>query len=227
MKVKDFVFKGLKHVAFGIVLTMSTVFYVGMAEAAPVFSSTGGSFMIRDDVTGTQGNRIRVGPSTVDINALGFEDLGGDGFVIAHQVGLWDAGGTLLRSGTLSAGAADPLVDIWRYVEIPTITLQANTLYYIGVSLVTASGDGWTDGIGSAAFDLNPAFTESFAFNSLGGFAFPGNYAGGDPLRWAMANATLLNFSTQADQLVEPGTLALFGVSLVIIGLRRRRVQTI
>lgn len=76
---------------------------------------------------------------TFSVTGLGVFDEGGDGFVAAHQVGLWDASGTLLRSTILGAGTSGTLTDGFRYGSITPATLGVGT-YQIG-ALFTDGGD--------------------------------------------------------------------------------------
>ena len=50
----------------------------------------------------------------ISVTALGVFDDSQDGLVDRHPIGIWDSGGTLLASTTVSSGTADPLVDQFR-----------------------------------------------------------------------------------------------------------------
>jgi len=56
-----------------------------------------------------------------------------DGFNSAHPVGLWRlSDATLLTSGTIPAGTDATLIDRFRYVEVPEVTLDPGDNYVIG-----------------------------------------------------------------------------------------------
>ena len=58
-------------------------------------------------------------------------DLDPDGFAIAHDIGLFEASGALLTSGTLSQGIVDPLIDGFRYVAVPSVSLVPDKQYVV------------------------------------------------------------------------------------------------
>ena len=43
--------------------------------------------------------------SSLDVDGLGFFDFESNGLLAPHQVGLWDSGGTLLASATVTSGS--------------------------------------------------------------------------------------------------------------------------
>ncbi|MCX6925862.1 MAG: hypothetical protein NT154_22045, partial [Verrucomicrobia bacterium] len=95
------------------------------------------SLSARADGPYTIGNSITVGNQALVVDKLGAMDttstgLGTDGFVAGSvQVGIWNAGGILLASATVTS--ADPLDGSYRYHALPApITLAANTTYLIG-----------------------------------------------------------------------------------------------
>src|SRR5262245_15720714 len=63
--------------------------------------------------------------SPVTVTGLGFWDQGGNGLVASHQVGIWTDGGTLVASGTVAAGTADPLDNGFRVATIAPVALSA------------------------------------------------------------------------------------------------------
>jgi hypothetical protein len=54
-----------------------------------------------------------------------------DGFTVPHSVGLFRTDGTLLTSGTLSAGTGDLLVNGFRYVPVPPVSLVPGEHYAV------------------------------------------------------------------------------------------------
>jgi hypothetical protein len=93
------------------------------------------------------------------INALGFWDQTGTGLAANHIVALYGYSGSgssynLLTSVTVQAGTVDPLIDGYRWVSIPTLSLpdngQGGNYYAIFAS---QGGDNWTTMSGQT---LNP-----------------------------------------------------------------------
>ena len=80
------------------------------------------------------GEKFVVGATDITVDALGFIDVGRDGFVnLGHDVGIYKESGTLLTSTTVLG--TDPLVSDFRYHGISPITLFAGQAYrVIGVN---------------------------------------------------------------------------------------------
>ena len=86
------------------------------------------------------------------VYSLGFADLPsadvpsvGDGLEQPRFVGLWDSNGVLLASVTVPAGTAAPLIDRFRYQDLPTpITLAAGHTYILGAYFDRESDDHYT-----------------------------------------------------------------------------------
>ena len=98
----------------------------------------------------------------MEVTHLGLYDQFSNGFVIDHPIGLWDEDGNLLTSGMLSAGAGDPLIENFRYVDITDneggqgVTLVPGMMYTIGFySEIPAQGDGMV--IFDGFHEINPA----------------------------------------------------------------------
>jgi hypothetical protein len=61
----------------------------------------------------------------VQINELGYYDVGGDGLKGEHSVGIFSLdNGQLLTSSVISAGTSDPLFDGFRYTSITPFLLK-------------------------------------------------------------------------------------------------------
>lgn len=81
-----------------------------------------------------------------EVNCLGYYDNNGDGLVNSHTVSLWDAsaGNTLLASVEIPAGTAAPLVNGFRWVQLPAIVnLTYNNWYVIDAQVDKV--DTWGD----------------------------------------------------------------------------------
>lgn len=179
----------------------------------------------RDNFTGTVGFGFTLDADS-KINALGYQDAGGDGLVLDHQVGLWRlSDGALLASVVVPAGSTALLDDDWRYVEIGSeIALVTGETYVVGAEVFSNSGDGWTDVNGDAAdfmlaaglLDVNP--TNLFFRNAFG--PIPNSDGGATDLRWAPGNAA---FISTPSVVPEPTTGLLLVAGLSAIVSRRRR----
>src|SRR6266481_3928821 len=103
-----------------------------------------------------------VGGTTID--ALGFWDATGTGLLVAHTVSIFrydnvfnPSGYDLVATATIPAGTVAPLINGYRWVGIPTLTLPNNGQgggYY--AILATQDQDTWANSIGSAPY-LNPS----------------------------------------------------------------------
>ncbi len=80
--------------------------------------------------------------SAISVIGLGAYDHLGDGLNVEHAVGLWDARGNLLASATVPAGSGASMINNFRFVSIPTVTLNANDLYYVG-AVYGYDNDAW------------------------------------------------------------------------------------
>ena len=79
----------------------------------------------------------------VSVTALGYYDEDKDGFWTDHEVGIFDASGTLLVSSVLNMGTGSSLDGHYRYRAISSTTLAGNSSYIIAA---TDTG-GLLDGI--------------------------------------------------------------------------------
>jgi hypothetical protein len=100
-------------------------------------------------------------PSGATINALGFWDASGAGLLAAHTVSIFHyngAGYTLLATATVPAGSVAPLINNYRWVGIPTLTLTDHStgggFYAI---LATQQQDTWANTPFAAGQYMNPA----------------------------------------------------------------------
>ncbi len=87
------------------------------------------------------------------VNWLGYADPTGNGLVDSHLVTLWDNSTQgIIASATVPAGTAAPLIDGYRWVQLPsTVQLNYGSYYVIGAQ--TDGVDNWGDFISNPAPD--------------------------------------------------------------------------
>jgi len=161
----------------------------------------------------------------VTLQQLGFYDRFGDGLSDAHAIGLWSAGGALLRNVTIFDGTGDPsngelAASNFRYRDVTPLLLTAGSTYFLGATY--ASGRDAFDFVTPAATSSISQITVIGGVQQSGGFAFPGR---------PIANGTMVvgpNFRIAGDAVApvpEPAAWALmilgFGGAGMV--LRRRR----
>lgn len=139
---------------------------------------------------------------------LGLFDLGDDGLIHEHPIGVFDLHANLLTSGTMPAGTGAPLLDHFRYIDVENLALSMEETYVVsfysaqdsGDFLITSPDDLW----------VNPAV------NLIQGrwswdyyFTFPSNPTS--------AHRIGPNFQF----IPEPGTLALLALGALVVARRR------
>ena len=151
----------------------------------------------------------------IEVTDLGMFDDSQDGLVDSHQVGIWDSGGALVASGTVSRGTAEPLVNQFRYASIGAVTLGIAT-YQIGALFLTGN-----DALIVPGFATNFAAAPEITFNQSM-FAAGGTLA--DPTNSGFASAGYFgpNFLYDVQSVPEPASLLLVGIGLVGMRLLRR-----
>jgi hypothetical protein len=87
------------------------------------------------------------------VNWLGYYDANGDGLANSHVVTLWDnSTQNVIASATVPAGTAAPLINGYRWVQLPsTVNLNYGSYYVIGAQ--TDGVDLWGDFISNNAPD--------------------------------------------------------------------------
>jgi hypothetical protein len=123
-----------------------------------------------------------------DINGGGFP---GDGFLEAHEIGIWSVAGSsysLLSSATIPAGGAAPLADGFRYVEVAPVDLTPGLSYVIAARYPSTNlqrRDWLTGRINNPSFVLSLNSSLEFGGRRSGGLfsptlVFPTTYQPGE-----------------------------------------------
>lgn len=206
----------------GAIINLIALSSASAATITPFVARSGGNN--RNDVYPQAGFGFAADASgTAQINQLGFYDDGGDGLLVAHDVGLYHYTGvfTLIAKATIPAGTGALLQDGYRWVSIPTVTLTDGTQGGDYYELIASQGpDVWWDGGGTTIvnpFGNFPPGPPGDGFNvgspmpavggtsslSLGGPSFGGPNMG---------------FATP-----EPSSLVLLAFGLALFGLRNIR----
>jgi hypothetical protein len=216
VNIGDCVLKGkimrLRSVALFVVLGLALAVSPAFGD---VFAST------FDNLTGqslgngpfTLGWRFTIN-TPITVNWLDLFDDSQDGLAVSHGIGIWDAGGTLLVSGTVAGGTADPLHNQFRAVAV-TPTLLAAGDYRIGAVFLDGSDNNLFPGYATNfATASQIAFVEN-AFVAGGALANPTNTAGADPAYFGP------NF--EFDAVPEPSAILLLGTAALLTGMSFRR----
>ncbi len=156
---------------------------------------------------------------TANVNSsvvsLGYYDVGADGLLSSHTVGLWDASGTLLGQVVVSSGST--FIDGFFYESLTEgIDLSAGSDYYIAA---TTLGDSWV--YQAASFATSPEFSyvdSYFAPGSPSGLSFPSNIA--SDRQYMNVNLQTTNASSP---IPEVETILPLGALLLGGSLMRRR----
>lgn len=150
------------------------------------------------------------------VSALGYNDYG---FNASHLVGIYDAGGTLLASATVTG--ASTLSGGYRYTNLVSPLLLAAGEYYI-VGTTKGLNDGWIYQADSIVTNAATTYLGSYYGGGGGVLAFPDISA-------SDRQYLEVNFETSAlgGGVPEPATWALMLIGFGAIGLtvRGRRAQ--
>jgi hypothetical protein len=143
-------------------------------------------------------------------------DITPDGFKLPHAIGLFQADGTLLTSGTVSPGSGDMLVDNFRYVSVPPVALSPGVHYVVAFHTVTGVfPDVDYQILNIPGFETNPAINYVIArwgFDST--LALPPNLT--DP-----SSETPYRFGPNFLFVPEPATFAALGLGGLALFRRR------
>jgi hypothetical protein len=203
---------------------------IAWAQAAVGYTSLNNSFL--DSTTRMIGWRFSVTES-VNVTALGWFDLGGNGLNRAHEIGIWNtADQSLVVTGTVPLGTAATLTNGFRYITLGTSgTLLTGQNYVIAGLDIGSLGDAhvWDANIGFGNPDVNgfsadPRITlqvgNAVGQAGVGGFQYPSAVIGD-------ARKLLMGPNFVISAIPEPSTYAaLAGVAALGLAIWRRRSRT-
>ena len=184
----------------------------GTAVAGPVLSVTGGSGAtpVADSSHGWE----FTANASILVTHLGLYDEGDDGMNLSHPIGIYRLSDeALLTSGTVNAGVGDTLIDSFRYVDTPDITLDIGETYVIAYYSATAISD--TVLTSATGLSVDPVITYGPLRRleiSTGGLVLPTSLTSDDRIG--------PNFLFE---IPEPTTLTLAGLGLIGVACVRRK----
>lgn len=179
---------------------------------------------------------------TVDITvtAVGLLDIGDDGLVDPHEIGIWRGNGTNLVQALLPEGTGTTRIENFRYVDIEPLLLSSGQDYVIGALYLAASAPGlgpsdsdpdrdsfqgaFNNANAPRSFAPEIEFLETrFGTQQIGSLILPNQTT---PNASAILGPGFLFEPAGAQTtaaIPEPGSIALFGLGLFAMGYARRR----
>lgn len=197
-------------------------------------------------VTGTSSNNQSqtIGwsfrPTTdITITALGLLDIGADGLVDPHEVGVWQSSGTLLAQTLIPEGTGTTRIGNFRYVDIQPLLLASGQDYVIGALYLAASAPGlgpsdsdpdrdsfqgaFNNANAPRSFAPEIEFLETrFGTQQIGNLILPNQTT---PNASALLGPGFLFEATETPSVTaipEPASFAVFAAGLTILGFGRR-----
>jgi PEP-CTERM motif len=191
--------------------------------AAPISALTfTGNAVNGTAATTTRGYAFNVTLAGIWATHLSIWDLGGDGLAQSHDVGLWDPIGNLIASANVPTGTAAPILNGFRFVDIPDVALPVGSGYTVGALLLNGSADGQArDLVNPAAAPGISIVGGRFINNGVASLTRPTT-----PLSNGLVGGSLL-VDTLAAPVPEPGSIGLIGLGVAALGYARRRTRAV
>ena len=162
--------------------------------------------------------------TTRDVTSLGIFDIGSNGLIDSHQVGIWTTSGTLLASATVTNAstvvASTSSSGRWMFTALGSVLTLGPGSYIIGADYLTASDPVMTSA--SSLFgDPDVTFLNGrFVATQTAAFDFP------DDSFSTTGGHFGPNFQLASATVPEPSSLALIALGGGVLALVRRRRQT-
>jgi hypothetical protein len=186
----------------------------GVLSAAPIpaltFNEAGGGF--GSNLNQNVGWRFDVLSPTY-VTGLGWFDQNHDGLGTSHEVGIWDANGTLLTSAIVPSGTAARLDIQYRVSDINPLLLSVGTGYVVGGLNTEQSGDRLAANV-SFTIDSRLAFSHA-TFSTFTSTLL-------EPTNNSVAVSGFFGPMFEIDSVPEPSTLVLVGFSGIVLVVMRR-----
>ena len=194
-----------------LVISLAIAFMmVAPAHADIAVSITGGSggTPVADSVHGWE---FTVNTDII-LTHLGLFDLDLDGFILDYDIGLFRlSDGTLLASGTMSAGTGDPLIDNFRYIDVVDVPLVTTENYVLSYYTAFDGSDFVVTNATGEVFAPEVNWISGRFGGNAGGLIIPPNSTGDD------------RYGPNFQFVPTPGAIFLFAVAGLAARRRRRR----
>lgn len=122
-----------------VLVGLWTLLLSASASAVPVLNVSGGTAFYLDGVATSVGWAFNAA-NAFTVDALGFYDVGQDGLVNSHSVGIFDSTGNLLVSTLVDTSST--LLDGFRYAAVSPVELSAGS-YTIAATFAVNEADLW------------------------------------------------------------------------------------
>lgn len=190
------------------------------ATPTPLIDFTGG-FVEPNASDVTYGYSFTITGMSYEITGLGAFESFSQSLSLAHEVGVWDAGGTLLASAIVGGGnpivASSDALGQWRVADVTPLVLGPGT-YYAGVYYPSNSELVLLGAVTPVALPGITYNSSQYRF----GFAldFPSSGFGSDAL---IGPVLIGETAGPSGEVPEPATLALLGAGIFLVSRRKAR----
>lgn len=164
----------MKALIIKLLLAGAVLHCVTPVQSQPAFyfgqPTLGGGWGGGSDVQGWE----FVARTSVSVVELGLYDGQPTGvFQQPHEVAIWDGNGDLITSASIPQHDLAPLLDNFRYVDIPSVRLSAGETYVIGAFMPAPATDYVDLTTGGGSFDPRIKYTAYRFGPAWSGISFP------------------------------------------------------